>query len=65
MITQAQRAAVLAADLPFDLSDEEIANQWNADGSPKPLLAIAPMAQARHLARAAMNAMAADLPLAA
>lgn len=56
IITAAQRAAV--ADLPFDLSDEEIARQVNPDGTPRPYESRFPMQRARQLARAAMESIA-------
>ena len=36
MITQAQRTAVEALDLPFALSDTDIERQFEADGTAKP-----------------------------
>lgn len=55
MITAAQRAAV--ADLPFDLTDAEIATQVNPDGTPRPFESKFPMQRARELAHAAMAAV--------
>jgi hypothetical protein len=60
MITAAQRAAVAAADLPFELSDAETANQFNADGSARPFVSKFPLLRARELAVAAMNAVIAS-----
>lgn len=65
MITAAQRTAVAALDLPFDLSDADIVKQFNADGSDRPFVSAFPMRRARQLALAAMNAVSADTPLAA
>lgn len=62
MITAAQRAAVAALDLPFDLSDADIAKQFNADGSDRPFTSAFPLRRARQLAVAAMNAVIADQP---
>lgn len=64
MITAAQRAAVAAANLPFELSDAEIANQFNADGSSRPFVSKFPLVRARELAVAAMNAVIASQPTA-
>lgn len=63
-ITSAQRSAVAALDLPFALSDADIARQFYANGSQRPLDARKPMARVRALATAAMNDIA-DRPAAA
>lgn len=62
MITAAQRTA--AATLPFDLSDAEIANQFNADGSSRSFVSKFPLRRARELAVAGMNAVIAASPVA-
>lgn len=54
-ITAAQRAAVEACNLPFDLTDADIARQFNADGSDIKLADRNPRDRARSLARQAMN----------
>ena len=54
-ITAAQRTAVAALDLPFDLSDADIARQFNADGSEIKREQRNPLATVRSLARQAMN----------
>lgn len=56
IITTAQRTA--AAQLPFELSDAEIARQFNADGTSRPFESKFPMLRARELARSAMEAIA-------
>lgn len=63
-ITSAQRATVAALDLPFDLSDSDIARQFAADGASIPRSQRSPMARVRDLARAAMNDLD-ELPRAA
>lgn len=55
MITQAQRTAVEALDLPFALSDTDIERQFEADGTAKPREQRDPMNRVRDLARSAMN----------
>lgn len=65
MITAAQAAAVAAANLPFDLSDADVARQWNPDGSPRPFVSRMPLARARELAREALDAVVAAAPMAA
>ena len=65
MITTAQRAAVAAANLPFELSDADIARQFNTDGSARPFISKFPMLRARELAVAAMNAVIASEAVAA
>jgi len=62
MITAAQRTA--AADLPFELSDAEIANQFNADGSSRSFVSKFPLRRARELAVTAMNSVIAATPVA-
>lgn len=64
VITAAQRAAVAALDLPFDLSDSDIARQFEADGTAIPLPPRNPILRVRSLSRAAMEAQV-TLPLAA
>lgn len=64
MITQAQRTAVGALDLPFALSDADIERQFEADGTAKPREQRDPMNRVRDLARSAMNDQA-GLPKAA
>jgi hypothetical protein len=59
MITQAQRAAVEALELPFVLSDDDIQRQFAADGTPIARETRNPMARARELARSAMESQAA------
>lgn len=63
MITQAQRAAVKAADLPFVLTDAEIAAQFAQDGSTIERRTADPMQRVRALSRQAIEA--ACLPKAA
>lgn len=55
MITQAQRTAVEALDLPFALSDADIERQFEADGTAKVREPRNPMNRVRELARSAMN----------
>ena len=64
MITTAQRTAVAAANLPFELSDAEIATQFNADGTTRSFTSKAPMLRVRQLAVAAMNAVIVGQPTA-
>lgn len=64
IITAAQRTAVAALNLPFNLSDNDIARQFAADGSAIERSLRDPMARVRSLSRAAMDDQAA-LPLAA
>lgn len=58
-ITRAQRKAAAALDLPFVLSDADIARQFDADGNARPASTRNPMARAKSLATAAMNDAAA------
>lgn len=57
-ITLAQRNAVTALDLPFDLTDDQIARQFTPEGHPIPLNersgAKDPRARARELAQEAL-----------
>lgn len=53
MITKAQRAAVEALDLPFELSDSDIARQFNEDGTAKIANDRDPMDRVRDLANKA------------
>jgi len=55
MITQAQRTAVEALELPFALSDADIERQFESDGTAKPREQRDPMNRVRQLARSAMN----------
>lgn len=54
-ITAAQRSAVAALDLPFDLGDADIARQFNADGSEISREQRDATKVVRSLARQAMN----------
>ena len=54
-ITSAQRQAVEALDLPFDLSERDIHKQFNPDGTTIPRDQRPTMVRVRELARAAMN----------
>lgn len=55
IITAAQRTAVAALNLPFSLSDSDIARQFAADGSTIDRPLRNPMARVRSLSRAAMD----------
>lgn len=63
-ITAAQRTAVADLNLPFDLSDNDIARQFTADGTAIDRPLANPMARVRSLSRAAMDNQVV-LPLAA
>jgi len=66
MITSAQRSSVAALNLPFDLSDTDIARQFNSDGSAIKRELGDGMQRVRGLSRAAMRQAAqAALPMAA
>jgi len=64
IITAAQRTAVAALNLPFNLSDSDIVRQFTADGNAIDRPRSNPMARVRSLSRAAMDNQV-SLPLAA